>query len=58
MDKNLTKFTKNDTNQINNHTVQYKILLHNKHNHIYNWPAFLEVNNGYTSLNALVKICY
>ena len=30
MDKKLTKSGKIDTNKINNHTVQYKILQHNK----------------------------
>ena len=48
-----------DTNKINNHTVQYKMLQHNKIQNIpYNWPVFLAVNNGYTSSYALIRIHY
>ena len=43
---------------MNKHTLQYKLLQHNETQTYvpYNWPAFLAVNNGYTSLYALIKI--
>ena len=60
MDKKLTKSTKFDPHQMNKHILQYKLLLATQYNTNipYNWPAFLAVNNGYTSLYTIIRICY
>ena len=63
MDKKLNEICKNliPTQLINNHTVQYKlqnVRTQENTNIPYNWPAFLAVNNGYTSLYALIRIGY
>ena len=42
--------------EISNHTVQYKLLQHNK-TQTY-WPAFEAVNDEYTSSYALLTIRY
>ena len=56
MDKKLTKSAKFAPNEINKHTPQYKLLLTTRDNTSmpYNWPAFLPVNNEYTSLYSLI----
>ena len=59
MDKKLTKSTKVDSHEMNKHTLQYKLLLTTQNTNIlYNWSAFLSVNNGYISMYALIRICY
>ena len=56
MDKNLNKICKNliHTKLI---TILYNTTQQNT-NIPYNWPAFLAVNNGYTSSCALIRIGY
>ena len=59
MDKKVTKSTKFDPHEMNEHALHYKLLQHNKRQtyFITNWPAFLAVKNGYTSLYAIIRIC-
>ena len=38
-------------------TIPYSTNSYNT-NTPYNWPVFLAVNNGYTSLCQLIRICY
>ena len=58
MDKKPTKSTKIWSPR-NEQT--YSTLQHNKTlyiNILYDWPAFVTVNNGYTSLYAIIRIRY
>ena len=54
------KAWKNDPHEINKYILQYKLLLITQQNTniSYNWPAFLVVTTGITSLYALIRISY
>ena len=61
MDKKLTESTKFYPHEMNKHTLQYKLVTDKtiKNTNIpYNWLAFVAVNNGYTYLYTLIRICY